>query len=276
MPSSAEIQSIRTTWIESLEFEKEYNKPETDELTRKRIRNDAISNRIRFVDWHYSQLEDELRQSRSSIGFTSDAAVLTLNAVGTLVGPASTKAILHAISAGVVGTRSSFEKNYFFDQTTQVIIPKMQALRAEVRLEIEGQWAKPTADYPLSKALHDVDRYFRAGSVIMALMSLTNDTGAAAKKAEDEVRDVVRQRLLLPATDDQITTRERLTSRLLSMTPDQAKAILSALNEVEVPGRGPIVSVQLAINTLVAGKQGENLTKELQRISKIFDDAGVK
>jgi len=274
--SDGEIERIRVEWIDSDTFQEEY-RTVGSEGERREIRGTAVSQRMRFVDAHYALLEDELRRTRSTLDFTSDITIISLNAVGALIGPASTKAILHAISGGLVGARASAEKNFFFDQSTQVIIPKMQALRAAKRAQIEMQLDLNTTTYPLAKALGDVDQYFRAGSVTMALIALTNDAGAAVKQSEAEVDEIIQSRYdrVYAASETQIDLRSALTNRVLLMSDAQAWSLVSMLELASTLGGDPKRNLLGGVNDLLQGKEGAALEAELERIGRAFDVAGV-
>jgi hypothetical protein len=187
--SAKELDRIKTTYIDA-DVELAFASA-PDKIF---YRNTVLEARVRYIDAHYAALETKLRTNRSGLTFLSDVSTLTLNSIGALTGTAATKAILHAISAGIVGGHAAFEKDFFQDQAPNVIIPEMQSLRKEQYTLIIKQMALPINQYSLQAALADADRYLRAGSVTEALISLANKSGSTATKAAAETKKVIDDR----------------------------------------------------------------------------------
>ncbi len=190
--SEAEIDRIKAEYIDKDVAAAFIAK--TSEQARFEYRNEVLRARMRYINGHYAALEERIRKGRAGVAFGVDVTTLTLNTVGSLTGAEATKSILHAISAGLIGSHAAFEKNFFQDQAPNVIIPEMQALRALQKKRIELQMELPTARYSMQAALSDADEYLRAGSITAALISLSNKSGAAATKATEETDRIIERR----------------------------------------------------------------------------------
>lgn len=214
--SRTELDRIKTDYIDK-DVIAEYHKVESDASNARTYRDEVVLSRIRYIDAHYSVVEKSIRSGRAGLTFATDIATITLNSVGALTGTEATKSILHAISAGIIGGRAAFEKDFFSDQAPTVIIPEMQALRKQQYALIQQQLNTPTSVYSLPVALSDVDRYLRAGSITEALISLANKSGARATTAEQQADAAIRQRVVNYSNDP---ATQPLRQRLLRWLAD--------------------------------------------------------
>ena len=167
----------------------------TDEEKRT-LRNNIVLGRMYIIDRNYSDFERELTKERQDVGFYSSIALLALNSTGTLVGGEETKAILHAVSAGLLGAREAYGKEILIEKTIDILQKNMRARRIEIQNQIISSLPKPVTQYPLQLALSDVDKYFSAGTITGAFLGASNVASARLENAEFEAL-VVRDNLFL-------------------------------------------------------------------------------
>lgn len=151
-------------------------------------RNRVIGARMYATDIRFSQFEEELFRDTRSGGFKATLATLGLTtAAAASTGGAAQ--VLSGISALIIGGREAFQKEVLSERTVLAIHTAMRARRAEVALRLRGGMQQPVASYTLESALGDLDAYYNAGTVLGALIGITESVGANAEKAETALRE---------------------------------------------------------------------------------------
>jgi hypothetical protein len=97
----------------------------------------------------------------------------------------STKSILAAISAGVIGVNVSVEKNLYNDLATETILCEARSLRSRQMAKIINQTKKDISVYPLKAAELDIIEYYYCRTIQRALQSLHDTASASLKDARD-------------------------------------------------------------------------------------------
>jgi hypothetical protein len=143
---------------------------------RRSCRDKITYARMRYADLLYEQFRRRLFFGINGGNAAVDIAVLGLNSAGALVGGATTKAILAAISGGLVGTRGIVEKELLYHSAIQTLILKMDTDRAAVRVRITAALKNDDLTYPFEAAELDAGDYFRAGTLGNALIGLQGDS----------------------------------------------------------------------------------------------------
>jgi len=164
-------------------------------------RNRVLNDLILIVDLNYYHQEKLLYDKKGAADFLGDTAVLGLNTAGTLNPSVQTLQILHAISAGITGTRSAFDSDVLQKQAIPAVIAKMRALRAERMKFLRGGmmirvyddtehkvWhyiPRPLNQYSIEQGLYDLVAYYNAGTFVGAIQGIQADAGVQKKNAED-------------------------------------------------------------------------------------------
>jgi hypothetical protein len=161
----------------------------TDFDAARRCRNDITNYRIRYYDANYYTFKRLVLAGNSAYNAGTDIAVLGLNAAGTLTGGATTKAILAAISGGLIGTRGVIDKDLYFNSSINTLIAQMDADRAERYETIVESLHNGTANYPLSAAEVDTGRYYEAGTLPHAIQSILKNAGSKQATADENVKN---------------------------------------------------------------------------------------
>ena len=151
-------------------------------------RNRIIGARMYATDIRFSQFEEDLFRDTRRGGFNATLATLGLTtAAAASTGGAAQ--VLSGLSALIIGGREAFQKEVLSERTVIAIHTAMRARRAQVALRLRGALVAPIASYPLEAALADLDAYYNAGTVLGALVNITETVGAGAEKAEAALRD---------------------------------------------------------------------------------------
>lgn len=166
-------------------------------------RNQILTELIALIDQNYSTFEDRYYGSDASVNFAGDVVNLGLTGVSSVTGTAHLKSVLSAIATGTTGIKTSYQKNFFDQQTRSAVVQKMRASRATQLALIQdqnhmkapvvcpGTGCQPVggvavAPYSLETGLSDVEQYYQAGTIIGALQAIATSAGtdqtAAAEK----------------------------------------------------------------------------------------------
>lgn len=200
------------------------------------LRNQIVLSRMYAIDMLYSDYEARLTRERQEVGFYSTVVNLALNSAGTLAGGAATKATLHAISAGLIGAKTSYEKDILIERTVAILQKQMRVNRKEVKTQIVQRLSGSTAAYPLEFALTDVERYYRAGTISGALLGVDADVSLKLDEANEQenraIMENVRRQSRSSFTNQNPGGARRpvVVSRLIERTPNITGA---DLNDVE-------------------------------------------
>lgn len=179
--SKKTLEQLDPYYAKALE---DYYKPGAD---RTSVRNYFIETRLGIIDAEYLDFKQHLYGEGVLSGFLTDVGAIGLNAAGTLTPAASTKSILAAISGGLIGTRASAEKNFYFERTMAALLSQMEALRKTVRLRIMKGMAASADAYALSQAKTDLADYYSAGTVAGAIVGMTKEAQVADTIATENI-----------------------------------------------------------------------------------------
>jgi hypothetical protein len=150
-------------------------------------RNNLVTARMYAIDLKFSEFEKNLFRETREIGFW--ATIVSLGLTGGATFAAETTAnVLAAAATGVTGTRAAYEKEVLAEKTVVAINTAMHTNRIKVEVRIRRGLQRPIEEYPLGLALSDLEDYYYAGTVLGALVGITEIVGSEGKAAE---RDLV-------------------------------------------------------------------------------------
>jgi hypothetical protein len=164
-----------------------YNAPNADQAVRTRYRNKIVYSTAMELDRNYNEFKNSFFAERASIETSLDIVQIGLSSAGTLAAGETTKAILAAIATGVAGSRLSFNKNFFKEKSPDLLISRMDALRAQHWAQIYLKLQKQDDTYSLYEAERDLFAYYEAGSLQAAFQNIIAESGAAQKTADEEI-----------------------------------------------------------------------------------------
>jgi hypothetical protein len=156
---------------------------EDDPARKKLIRNEIIDARMAEIDAKFAEYERALYQDGVGSGVGTDWAVLSLTAATTIVGAATTKTTLAAISTAVVGGQAAFDKRALFDKTLPALMAQMVAEREKIRADIREREDSAVDSYTWFAADSDLRTFEFAGSIPGAISVISLDAGQKAAVA---------------------------------------------------------------------------------------------
>lgn len=155
-------------------------------------RDEVVAGRLRAIDLQFETFEKNINQEGNLTQIGTDWAILGLSGAGTIVGGATSKAILAAISGGLTGAKLSVDKTLYYQKTMPTLLAQMEASRADQLLMIRtGLQKQLISDYPLSMALVDLDRYYKDGTLPGAIIAINSAAGAKNEAAKAGIKKLV-------------------------------------------------------------------------------------
>lgn len=215
-------------------------------LVAKRIRNDAIEDAMAVIDSNYNDFINKLDTRRSRGEFIADVIELGAGAATGITKGERPNQILGIALTAFRGGRKSSELNFYKQQTTPILIAKMDDNRARIYAIILTKRSKGVDEYSMKEAVRDIVSYFNAGTLIRAFAELAKDTSDKAKDSEQVVRELKGENIELSdipsiiaekRSDDNFAVRRSLAQELLDAqtaaaavsTPAEKAAKLKAI-----------------------------------------------
>jgi hypothetical protein len=185
--TSYEDQALRKVYRQHTEsIVKSYSAVNAFEARDATARNRKVRQLIYLVDRNYEEWEKRLFDKKAGFDFAGTVGVIGINAVGTLTGGTQVKAILHAISGGIEGTKTAVDKDILQGQNTLAIITKMREMRSKKLTPLlEGMQASFDA-YSMQQAMVDLGEYYNAGTFTVALQDIIATAGKEKEKTDEE------------------------------------------------------------------------------------------
>jgi hypothetical protein len=159
-----------------------------DEPVRSAMRDRILFDLINQVDVTYNDSEEGLRNEKLAKDMLADFAVIGINAAGTITGTAGTKAILHAVSGGLVAANAATEKIAFKEKAIEALQLQMQAMRKEQYAVLLENMKKDTGKYPLEAGIRDVIEYYYRGTLPRAFQALFEQAGSKGEEANRQIK----------------------------------------------------------------------------------------
>lgn len=176
-----------------------------DEARRCAIRNEIIAGIVLLIDNEFEYFATRTLSTRAFTNTTLDGTAAGLGLAATVVQHSQTSAVLSAIGAGVLGIKLSIDKEFFFEQSTPILVAQMNKDRQTSFEAMRNKLRSSSVEYPLAAAVRDLGSYYEAGTLTHAFAEVlhrVSESGAAAtgdvprltveQKAEDPQKILVR------------------------------------------------------------------------------------
>jgi hypothetical protein len=168
----------------------------------RKIRNQVIEDSLGFIDADYADFVNALQTNRARGNFIADVIELgTSAAVGITQGERSIQVLGVALTA-FRGGRKSVDLNFYREQTTPILIAKMDDNRSKVYAAVLQKKTKDIDEYSINEAIRDVVAYYNAGTLVRAFTELQKDTASQAQDSADDVLRLQGVQLSTPATKE--------------------------------------------------------------------------
>ncbi len=153
-------------------------------------RNQFIAGRLTLINLQYIKFIRKFSASKAQLESAFDLLVTGVGLATTVTGGETVKAALGAVSAGLGATRTSIDKNFFYEKTVPVLITAMNAQRKTALIPILQGVKSDIDQYPLPMALTDLSEYYLAGTFTGALQAIEKDAGVKEAVAEQRIEIV--------------------------------------------------------------------------------------
>jgi len=180
-----------------------YNAKATD-AEKKTYRDEVIAARIRAVDLNYNEFVKKLSEENKKLNIGADSAILLLGGAGAASTVSGMQTVLAATSSTVSGVKTSIDKNSYYDSAVSALIAQMQASRKEVLVSIYTGLELGVDQYPLMKALIDIETYYQAGTLFGAVGEITKSSGEQKAKADQELSNIIKGQYAKDRAGDRI------------------------------------------------------------------------
>ena len=198
-----------------------YDRSEAEEgvrLTKRQFRDKYVYRYISADDDTFNAFVQNLRSQRAGFNIGTDAALLMLNGASAVTGGAQTKAVLAAISGGLIGFHGSVDKELFNLEALSAISNKMKSARLTALVPIKRGLTKTDEEYPLEQALVDLRAYAAAGTLSGAVNAIQQDAGEEGTEAKQEIRAITRGTSYF----DSLSPRNGIQARIKLLNDKQA------------------------------------------------------
>lgn len=193
----------------------------TKEEQRLDARNRFITGRLALIDLNYLQYLRALTTDKQQLTIGAELANMSLGIAGTLVGGIRAKTNLAAAATGLNGTKSTVDKEIYYEKSMDAIIGSMNAARKELLVGIlRGLATTRVNDYPFEFAVVRLDEYYMAGTIKGALTFITTEAAAKEKASDIEIKNLP----ALTISNAQILDAKKALRDALPGPGDEAKA----------------------------------------------------
>lgn len=148
-------------------------------------RNRIVGGRMYAADLRFTEFEERLFKEGRQALFGGSVAALTLSAAATASTGGAAR-VLSAMNTLLLGSRESYEKDLLAERTAIAIHTSMRTKRAQVGLRLRAGLRHSVEDYPLAMALSDLSEYVHAGTVLSALIGITETVGNEARRGQED------------------------------------------------------------------------------------------
>jgi hypothetical protein len=161
---------------------------------------------MRGYDITFSDFKRRLAGDANSVMLGSDLLVLALGGLVATTGGATTKAALGAAIAGIAGAQAAINRDLYFQRTLPALLAQMDASRAQATVPILSGLRLSDEEYPLQRALVDLDALRDAGSIVGAIGNITQ----AAEQQKADALTFQRDAGFLATRPDRAAIKQRI------------------------------------------------------------------
>lgn len=210
----------------------------SDPAKARTIRNELIEDALPYIDDGYTDFITDIEAGRDRTNFIADVVELgASSAVGIIKGSQRSIQIVGIALTAFRGGRRSADLNFYKEQTTPILINKMDGNRAKVRATILTREKEGVDTYPIGAAISDIVAYYNAGTLVRAFTELQKDTAVQTKQSEDNLQLLKGVSLTPEATPEfrnlSVSAQKILLSLLNDLNDADAKKKASATERVK-------------------------------------------
>lgn len=171
-------------------------------------RNAYIAANLHLIDLRFSKFLQDSSAQRQAIDTVTDFIQMSLGVAGTGFTSSTAKTVLAAGTATVAGTKTTIDKNYYYQKTESALIASMNAARKQALIPLLKGLKSRLADYGIGQAVVDLHQYYYAGTFLGALEAVQLNAAQSETSANAEIGFVH------AATSAQIADKAALTAAI--------------------------------------------------------------
>jgi uncharacterized membrane protein YiaA len=225
----ADLKALSSEFNASTSVSSYYNQAAAGGPVAVSARNRFISGRLVQIDLQYIRFIRSLTADKQRLDTAGDLLNLTLNVAGTLTGGERAKANLAAAATALNGTKTTVDKQYFYEKSMDALVGTMNAKRKVVLVGIlTGLATKSVDEYPFELALTQLNEYYMAGTLSGAIQFINVQSAEQEKASDIDIKNIPRLTETTVSIKDGI---KQLNLALAHATLDKARQALAALGE---------------------------------------------
>jgi len=184
------VTQVKNTFVDDINTQ--IKNAQTTSSGAKQKRNEAIEYIVARFDANYEEFVRTLEAKRSRANFIADVVEIGSSAaIGITKGTQRTIQIMGIALTAFRGGRKSADLEFFKEQTTAVLITKMDDGRAKVYAGmLKKMKEQDVEEYPMNSAVVDLVAYYNAGTLVRAFTQLSKDTAAQAQQSENKILEL--------------------------------------------------------------------------------------
>jgi hypothetical protein len=157
-------------------------------------RNQIVASKMYVTDLQFSAFEETLFRSTREAAFGATLGTLGLSSAAAVASGGTSQA-LSGTAALIIGGREAFQKEVLAERTVIAIHTAMRGRRAQVAARILEGLRESIEVYPLALGLRDLNEYYDAGTILGAMIGITESVGASARAAEKNLEVTITYKL---------------------------------------------------------------------------------
>lgn len=260
---AAKLSKLRTLYFAPTQDVLATYDGKTTDPEKRTYRNNVVYGHLQALDLQFSIFSRSIYTEATSNNLGLDIAGVAVGVSGAVTTVASTSRILSALSGGIAGSRTAIDKNLYFERTMPALLALMESGRSTVRTDIERGLLSSPDDYPLGKALSDLERYYNAGSLPGALAAITATAGKEKAQADGELKTTRDIAFVNTVAQKQVDTLLDLVTKLPN---GKAKEILDK----------PPADLDAYVKSAVTARLGGNSIDSAAGQSSLNNDATAR
>lgn len=223
----------------------------TTEGERNALQRQAIA----VIDLQFHQFVRDLAADRADAAAGVAGTTLVASTAGAFVQSVKAKTNYALFAAGTVGAFGIVDKSYFYEKTVPALVAAMKAARAKVLLSMRTGQGQTISLYDGTAALADLEDYYSAGSVLVAISEITASAEATQQQASVKIR------ALTAMSDDEIGRWRKVTKSIWAVKDAAAlpKANL-ALKALSLPEEASPQAAKAALLRFKSAESADRLT----------------
>lgn len=149
------------------------------------VRNEIITKVRKHTDEYWRRFKSSFFGRTATAKSATEITSGTLSAAAAIVTPPAAASILAALSSVTLAAGSSFQKNFLQENAAEIILAQVEIDRRRIGAVIDTGVRSSTADYPLAKAMADLQEYATCMSIPSALAAIRANVGSVQKAQMD-------------------------------------------------------------------------------------------